>query len=121
MITFTYIKNRIINLSYLFVLLFLLFSCSKHNNFDKLIQSSNKIGKSQILLYPCDLSVFPLDIISPTIRWEASTDNLRWVVQITIPDKDINITYSTSANEFRISKEDWELLKSILMKRSRLI
>ncbi len=113
MITFTYIKNRITHLSYLFVLLLLLllFSCSKHNNFDKLIQSSNKIGKTQILLYPYDLSVFPLDIISPTIRWEPNIDSLKWIVQITIPNKDINITYSTSANEYRISKEDWDLLK----------
>lgn len=102
-------------LNYIIFLMFISFivSCNNESKIQSLINSVSQINKSNILKYPYNYSIFPLDIISPTIRWKSQdSDELDWAIIVSIPSKNISFSYQTSEFEYKIPKKDWEILKN---------
>jgi hypothetical protein len=87
-------------------------SCDKKDDIQTLMNSTAKINKSELIKYPYNNSIFPLDIISPTIKWkDTNGKELTWALVLTIPSKNISFVYQTSEFEYKIPKNDWEHLK----------
>ncbi len=96
----------------LLLLILLLLSCEEENIQD-LYSSAKEIKKTKLIVYPFQGSVFPNDIISPTIRWQSNTQNLVWTISISNSDTSIKLTYHTNQQNYRIPKKDWEKMKII--------
>ncbi|MGB9701127.1 MAG: hypothetical protein ACPL1A_00190 [Candidatus Kapaibacteriota bacterium] len=102
-------------LNYIIFLMFISFivSCNNESKIQSLINSVSQINKSNLLKYPYNYSIFPLDIISPTIRWKSQdSDELDWAIIVSIPSKNISFSYQTSEFEYKIPKKDWDFLKN---------
>lgn len=92
------------------LLLILLIACEEQNIQD-LYNSAKEIKRSKLIIYPFNGSVFPLDIISPTIRWKSNLENVEWTINISNRDTSINLLYHTSNDFYRIDPKDWEKMK----------
>jgi hypothetical protein len=87
-------------------------SCDRKDDIQTLMNSTAKINKSELIKYHYNNSIFPLDIISPTIKWKDTNGKEHtWALVLTIPSKNISFVYQTSEFEYKIPKNDWEHLK----------
>ena len=96
---------------YIIPLLLVFLVACENQNIEDLYNSVKNIKRSKLIVYPFEGSVFPLDIISPTIRWQSDMENVEWTISISNPDTSINLIYHTSNNYFRIVPKDWEKMK----------
>lgn len=96
---------------YLFLLFFVTLTSCEEDSLKDLFTSSKELKKSDLIIYPFDKSVFPLDIISPTIRWKNDLENVEWTISISNSDTSIVLFYHTSDNHLRIPPKDWEKMK----------
>jgi len=94
---------------YILILLYLI-ACEEQNIQD-LYKSAKEIKKSKLIIYPFEGSVFPLDIISPTIRWQSKLENVEWTISISNQDTSIKLVYHTTNDYYRIEPKDWEKMK----------
>ncbi len=94
----------------LFVFVFLIASC-EGDKFSELIQSAKSIDTTKIITYPYNESIFPLDIIAPTIKWKNEGNSNEYLIIISSENSNFNKTYASEGNKFRTPKEDWENLK----------
>lgn len=92
------------------IFLFVLLSCDDAT-LEDLFNSAKSLKKSNLIIYPFDKSVFPLDIISPTIRWNSNLDSVVWTIRIKNKDTTVKFIYHTSNDNFRIPQKDWEKMK----------
>jgi len=63
------------------------------------------------IIYPENQTVFPPDLASPTFIWEGGEGSLSWTGFISGGDSRRLISFSTSMNQWRPSKDDWESIK----------
>ncbi len=92
------------------VLLLFLLSCEKEDIQD-LYNSAKEIKQSKLITYPFQSSVFPMDIISPTIRWTSDLENVEYTISISNADTSIYFVYHTKKDNYRIPSQDWEKMK----------
>lgn len=105
-------SKKFLNIILLMLLIDFIVSCDRKDDIQTLMNSTAKINKSELIKYPYNNSIFPLDIISPTIKWkDTNGKELTWALVLTIPSKNISFVYQTSEFEYKIPKNDWEHLK----------
>lgn len=92
------------------LLLLFLIGCEEENIQD-LYNSAKEVKKQKLITYPFDGSIFPMDIISPTIMWHNNLENVAWTISISNTDSSIKYIYHTNSDHYRIPKKDWEKLK----------
>lgn len=92
------------------ILLLFLLSCEKEDIQD-LYNSAKQIKQSKIITYPFQGSVFPMDIISPTIRWTSQFENVEFTIRISNADTSIFFVYHTKKDYYRIPSKDWGKMK----------
>lgn len=68
--------------------------------------------KDLMVIYPFDGTVFPPEIVSPTIRWDdAKTDATNWSLRIEFQDTGEPIEVQTTEMEWTPERELWESIK----------
>lgn len=90
--------------------LFFLLSCEK-DDIQDLYNSAKEIKQTKLITYPFQGSVFPMDIISPTVRWTSNLENVEFTIRISNADTSINFIYHTNKDNFRIPPKDWVKMK----------
>lgn len=91
------------------IIFFLLPSCDNSDKLLDLAKSSESLHKSKLITYPFNNSIFPSDIIAPTIKWKSNKD-YKWAVHISIPREEYSLNYETENDSIKIPKEDWKYL-----------
>lgn len=92
------------------ILLLFLLSCEKEDIQD-LYNSAKEVKQSKLITYPFQGSVFPIDIISPTIRWTSELENVEYTISVSNADTSIYFVYHTKKDNYRIPSQDWKKMK----------
>ena len=86
--------------------LFILFGCSASEDATSADPTSFKIE------YPLDQSLFPPDIIAPTIRWDDPNETAKsWRIEVRLDDLDNVLTFDAGETMWRPDRENWETIK----------
>ena len=87
---------------------------------DNIFSFSNKNLELKIT-YPCDSSLFPPEIASPTIVWTDSTPNVNnWAISVDVTGSGNIIATETTARSWRPDKDIWKKIKEFKEKDIKL-
>ncbi len=89
-------------------------SCSSNNDKSELINQWHNQGTKQKLdiTYPLNNTLFPPDIIAPTILWNDKTEANQWLAVVELNNKEIYKSNFLKNKKWKADSSSWEMIKN---------
>jgi len=97
-----------------FLITALFISCSSNNDKSELINQWHSQGTQQKLeiTYPLNNTLFPPDIIAPTILWNDKSEANQWLAIVELNNKEIYKSDFLKDKQWQADSSSWEMIKN---------